>query len=649
MRWRTNLVLLLVAGLLSAYIAVFESGGPSWESAGKVFPRIEPADIVEIEVRSVPSQAEIDTGSARPLIRLRRRGPYEWWIEEPIQFRAFLPRVQGLAWELADMVLAAEVPRGSPAEAEAEPAEGALLTVSFQTRSGFEGRVECLRDHPVLKDEMFARVNGRLIITRRSLRQTFTVTLTELRSRAILPVAPPDAVYFAVRGAERRAHKVLAREGESSPWRFGARDNAAGDPADGLQGALADRELVKTVLEGLNGWQVQAFTNDKATDFAAYGLNSPELEIEVRHRDGTRIVAETGKREAGAEGEEVYVRHAGQPFVFRASAAPLASVAKEAEFLRTRWVFDLEGERIVRAAAKSAKGSFVIRSSKQEAKEQEAKVERPGGGGEARRTWVIEGAGAGGPLPGDKQIVDSALGELRQLLIEKFLAVDGEAAASYPYEIEIETESGRKFRLGLGARAPGEPDYPLYPAVRSGDSSRFLVHSLWPERLDLGPYFFKDRAISELESSAVLEVEVAKGKAQWLIMRLPGEIWTVSADTPLRPEKVLDQGFFNRMVLSLHRERFRVRSFLPNLPKERFEECGIGTTDFRLRFSLRTLAGEHRGFRHLRVGYRVAGEDKVPVYYARVDASEPAFTLTAEIPELLDALAAHLEEVTERK
>ncbi len=57
MRPRTNLLLLGIAVLLTAYAAIFETGSPAFLARGRAFKDLEPGEIQEIEI-SRPASAK---------------------------------------------------------------------------------------------------------------------------------------------------------------------------------------------------------------------------------------------------------------------------------------------------------------------------------------------------------------------------------------------------------------------------------------------------------------------------------------------------------------------------------------------------------------------------------------------------------------
>lgn len=188
MRPRVNLLLLVVAVLLTVYAHFFERDPPPGQRLGRAFRELEPRDIVEIEISRVAGPGDQAAGvDVRP-IRLSFEGsPPSWWIVEPIRFDAFYPRVQSIAFDIADLIRVAEVPVGAGPFSEASPRIEAR--VRFKTRLGDERLIEIGPDHPDPQlDFCYVRVGKDAFVTRKEFHRNIHVTLDEVRSRALFPI-----------------------------------------------------------------------------------------------------------------------------------------------------------------------------------------------------------------------------------------------------------------------------------------------------------------------------------------------------------------------------------------------------------------------------------------------------------------------------
>lgn len=642
MRWRMNLALLVVASLLTVWVLVFEEDRTVFEPAGKVFPRLEPSDFVELELSVRAS--EVSSGQPEPPIRLEKRGEYEWWLVEPIEYPGLLPRVQGLIWEIVDMVQVATVAPDSPAFSDAIAPEGPRLSVRFRTSEGAEHRFEIGRDYPDERlDYLYLRVDGEQVhVTRKKLLQNLNVRVRDLRQRALFPIAPPDALRLAVEGPPGELRFAVARESTSAPWVF------EGDPD--LESTRVDRELLEAVLGEVNAWRVDGFVDDTGEDLAEYGLESPRYRIRARHARGFEIELDVGRRFEEGGVPFVYVTRTGRVGVVRAEEGPISWLETGPEELRTRHVFDFASAeaREVVATGKGRRLRLVRRAVSDEDRER----------GRVRTSddevWLVGGADGSDEWVADRPLVGRAIAELREMLIQEFLprAEGPPAPEEFPVRVELELDDGRRLTLYIGEHSDAERDrdFEVYTAARSTDPSRFLVETDWPRRLELGPFVFRDREISSLDPRAVFEVEVSAGDESWWLGRIPREDWSLRTTRPLREGRELDQTLIHEVVRGLGERTFRVREFVPDLPPERYESVGIGRRVHRLSVRLGNVEGDYSGFRRLWIGER-ADTERAPdggpeLYYARTDTTSSPFLLEAELPDGVERLVDHLRDVT---
>lgn len=637
---RTTVILAIIAVALTAYALKVETGRQVFSSAAEAFENLDPPDIISLEITRSLSAEEIAAGADPSTIVLQRRGEFEWDIMEPVSFRGFVPRIKGILWEIADMVNVKDLPGDAP-DARAWCAENGpqvpQVTVSFTTRRGREHTIEVGRPVPGLKDDIYVRIGGKegkIIITRSTVRTAFAAGLEDLRSIALVPISPVDCTEFSVSG-NGKAKKSFEREEKSRRWRF-----AEGSP---LAGLLADRTLTEDLLNDLNSWRIKDFVQpeDVTADFLRErGLDNPRLKLEVVHRRGYRISLEVGNTFSENGREFVWLYSAGEKIVFSGAAGPVKKLLQEVEKFRTTTVFDFLGAEFTEVRCSGGGGDFVL------------KPVGKGPDGVAAKGWLVENLETKVTFAGDRQFVPEALSELRNLLIQKFIEP---AAGTGPDtkqegaigEITVKTETGESHTLRLLHRSedPRDEKFDAYIAERSGDAGRFLIISKWSGRLAQGAEVFRERAISELDPGNVAEVAISRGKTSWVLAFLAGT-WSFSSDQDVLEGRKLDDAIVNRVISALQRGRFRVVGFAPGLKKESYEALGIGTHDFHLRIQMRSFVDEHKGFRVLTVGgaQTIAGEKGF--HYGRVDTSPAPFVLESSFPVLLEKLAAHLSEIT---
>ena len=622
---RTTWLLALLGIGLTVYALVFESGSPSWGKAGRVFPDLEAAAIQKIEITTPATEAGGGIIEPARTMRFEREvSPPAWWIVEPIRFEAFYAKVDSMAYGLADATRIAEAAGVSTALPP-----GAPIVVRLEARGGRKEMIEIGADHP---DPAFpftyCRAGGEVFVTRKEFRKLFVASLDDLRSRALVPVPLSDLTGLEVEGRES-PRKRFERDPGSGSWRLK-------EPLD----ALADRERLDEIAGELNAWTIAEYVDDAADEppeLAKYGLKEPRLKLSVRHRAGRSVSLEIG---APSGNELVHVRQTGQPYVFTASSKPLAPLLEPTENQRSRFVFDVGLEEVEEIRLESSDRGAVLRRIDTRG----AKDAPP------ERTWTVTATESKTSFPGDSALIDTLVAGLKKLLVLKFLdALPEHAGIEKPLlQIDVATGSGRKLTLRLGGRSrePEDRGLPIHHAAVPGEPGGYLVRSELPDIFARsGGHAFRKRDLSELDVSLVAQVDIIDGDAEWSLLRLRGEDWTLSDDTPLvRGE--LDTARVSALVSWFHRDRLRAIRFLPDL--QDFASKGLELVPPRRGVVLGALVqGDWPPghFRKLVLGNAEEGLEEEPL--ARVDSpGVPPFTVSNELRAAFDAAVEHLRAVT---
>jgi hypothetical protein len=629
---RSTLKLLAIAAALTAYWIAFEreSAGPE-ANAGRVFPDLEVDDIVELEIARASRPREASLGiDSRPIKLRQERSPSAWWIVEPIRFEALYPRAQAIAHALAGAVRIAEAPAGSSAFSG-----GADVVVRFTTRRGDERVLEIGAEHPAADlDFSYARLGGEVFVTRKDFRKTFLVTLTEMRSRTLIPVAPADAIGLSVEGDAAFAKRV-ERDPAAGTWRLR-------EPVD----ALADRELTEALLLELNGWTVTDFLKDDALrpeDLAPYGLATPRAVISVRARGGRTVTVHAGA-DHGADG--VHVRLAGEPHVFAAPRGPLEEAMRPPEALRSRFLLDLGLDEIEEVRVEGAGGDLVL--ARLEVAPRPADRE-PG----PAHAWRVSGSLAGETIPGDRELIDGLVGTLRRTLILKFIG-GGVAPAAIGldpplWRVLLRTAGGRRLELRIGtpSDAPEDAGLDIHHVAVPGEPGAFQVKTELPALLAAGPGAFRDRRVSRLDPASVRAIKVVSAGGSWELARTgPGEPWMlrVGATSPIAEVRELESARVDQL-LGLLGETFRAIRFLPGIAS--YAEQGIELESPRRAIAIERIEGPAQGvFRKIVFGDAAEGSPE-PEVLARMDLPGlPPFTVPRDLSRLFDGLVEHLRAVT---
>jgi hypothetical protein len=657
MSWRANLVLLVVAVLLSGYVFFFENRAPSWQRLGRFFPNLEPRDIFEIEIAQPAARMDSALGlDLRPV--LPRYEAYEeeterWWIVKPFRFPAIHARTQGIRYLIADLLRVAEV---GP-ETNAFPPEGPVLSVRFKTRQAEEWTVEVGNDHVDPEwDVTYVRVDGDTFVTKKEFRKNAQVVLDNLRSRALCPVGVSDAqrirIELAAAGGEPRRERLLVRDGTSNRWRLE-------EPLS----ALADRAYVEDLIEELVSWRVREFVQDDVKGeeaLARFGLAKPRIVLTVAGKDGRSFTVEIGddvpgkllssSEEAEAALPQVYARHAGKPFVYRVEAGVLDLLQQGVETFRSRYLFELGTDTVTRLRAEIMRG------------------QRAGDGVEIREVivgdddprWQVRDLRTDEVVPGDEATITGILEEIRRLKIDRFLAAEEVAGLdvglSPPWAtVQMTTAGERELQYSLGARSQDPVDVGLdvFYTQRQGEPGAYLALSRLRRLLESASHAFRNRSLSTVDPVDVHELEFYLRGAEsgttlrWSVGRVPGAAWVVSEDTPLEPGRQLDSDLIDQLVAELHHDTFRALRYYPEIRD--FAEHRIELTRPQLGLRLVSVGeGDYEGFRKLVVGLPLEEATGIE-YLARVDLDGvPPFAVNSQVPTLLEKITRHLKGITRR-
>ena len=649
---RTVCILLIAAGLLTAWYALFERE-PLGQKTGPVFPQIAFADVEEMEL--IPGASSQSIMASAPPVLLRKDPSGQWRIVRP-DVAAHIPRVESILWGIVDLQKIAAL-ASSEGSSAFDPA-GPEATVRLKTRSGEEHRVAVGRDHPnTAFDLCYARLDDKdLFLTRKAFKKNLHSRLDDLRSRALFPVPRESAVRIEVLG-EPLARKSVRREEGGDGWRF-----------DEPEPAQAGRDEIARVLDDLNAWQVDSFVRDEDGDLKPYGLDPPRTVIALTDRQGRRTAVEIGG--AAHEKGRIHVRWSGKPFVMTAVEAPVLELERPAENLYSKYVIQLGAAEIVAVVVSpggsGSPGGFTLRRAGSKPEAQGAKkTPRP----EKKRPESLDGPPAWEivepgkePFAGDADRLRGILETLQLLLVKRYIPqpkgdLPPETGLGSPLlRLEVSTDAGARHILTIGRPAQGSDEATqgiLYIAVE-GEPFYYQVKrtATIPEDLLKGPVWFKNTRISKLDPENLREFEITlrteAGERTWTLGR-PDDAWTFWADGDFIPVegKSLNQKLVKNVVALLGKEAFRVDSWRSG--EMDFAARKIAGDRFQIRISLMEVTGAPSGFQRLFIGQEEAVEGIAIGNWARVNApglADLPFILECQAVRVFQDLADHLQEIT---
>lgn len=645
MRPRTVSTLAALAALLTGYYWLFERDAAPWVTpTGAVFPRLQFADVEEVELAPGAFARAAGVPSDPILIRKVKDERGSWWeIVEP-RVPANQPRVESIVWSLVELQRIHDVPAGGAAAVFAP--EGPEVTVRFRTSQGEEHRLEVGRDHPdPALDLVHVRLDGEgLFLTRKAFHKNLNSRLDDLRSRSLIPIPRAEAVRLEVTG-DPAIKKAIRRAEAGEDWRFEEPDLAP-----------AGREAMALVLDELNAWKVETFVRDGPGDLAAFGLDPPRAVVALTDHRKKRVAVEVGGE--APEAGRLYVKWAGQPMVMTASEAPVKPLLRPAEILYSQFVLQLGASRIVEVEVAPVAGAgFTLRRTRSPPPPPVNPRSRTIPAESEEEAWQVEEAG-GARYPGDVKRIHTLAGELAHLPVKKYIPARPEAGpfngqAQPALEIRIRTDSGPGAALSLGRPVdPGEERQSIAYVTAEGEQFVFQVITRLLDELPRGGVRFRDRFIPAPSPSDVYSLEVTRrtpsGERQWSLGRV-AEVWRLPDDGKLKASRPPDRDLVEAVVRRLGREVLSAIEWMPAGTDLASRE--LGEDSFRTRIHVRAR-GEKPYSQRLYLGAPSGVEGAEGARWARIDLPELKdlpFLLPLEVDQKINELVEHLEGITTRE
>jgi hypothetical protein len=492
MHGRTLILLVLLVGVLGA-VAFWQKGR---EEAGtfvlveRLFPGVETSRITSLRLDHIERSFHL---------RLERGdGDTPWRITDPIEY----PAEPGMVERLLDVVAhhRGGVPMGDPGTESFDPPR-AIVTVEWTGADGVTressievGPVDLDGDH-VLVRSAGAQGPGPVRRTLRNVDTLLARTLEEWRSHRLSRLAPRAVVAFTRtgtvflpgEGGEEDLPETLwldlfvEREGRG--WRMVRPD-----------GVRADGEAVELLVSAVARVEVVNFVADVAESreaLALFGLDQPEVRLDMRDQRGKREVIEFGRAVINGSW---FARRVGGPHVFEVAHHTVMALTPPSELFMDRRLTRLARERVGKLVIEGARGS----------EEGELVISRvvgggagavaPGGvvgqGSRSGTGWIVEQDGV--LWPADPQRVSTLLAVLEQAQVERYFR-DGEL----PTETLAAIGDAGRFRLTGGGVTEGG----VFGEVWSGEEG--LAGHLYRRDGDRLACLMPEQVLEALSTSAL--------------------------------------------------------------------------------------------------------------------------------------------------
>lgn len=363
------------------------------------------------------------------------------------------------------------------------------------------GAVDLDRKH------VFARVDGVVLRTSMNLDSTLERDLPGWRDRRIVKLDPASVVSVRRSGtlvldaSLPAVELTLAAESTQSGWRASSPWNAALDP-DAIQGLVANACFL----------QARTFLADSAAQFPLFGLDQPDLRLELGLADGSEQVLLL-RREPQTEGWICCL--AGSVHVYRVDDIGIVFLSMPSDGLLDMRLVRIERERVERIELVGAKRTLTLR--------------REG------NLWMLEAA-LGGAARADSLAVADLLGEIDAARVTRYLvAEDARTFEAGPHLASLGVfASDAQLRIEFGAEHSAGPALEGRLFQRSGEDVVGVVDARIAAIASRSWEELSERQMIRLPEAGIARIELSRGplrraylrdssSGRWLVEGTPTE------------------------------------------------------------------------------------------------------------------------------
>jgi len=330
MRFRTTLILLLVAVGLGAYVYFVEVPKATEQAQKKTL----------LEFKGDDATAVTLTYPDRTIELVKTDGT--WRLLKPLDTAADQTAVRNLVNAIADCEVKKDIDKPE-SNLAAYGLDKPMVTITVRLKDKELPAIEVGKNTPVGFSTYATLASDKKIrLVNSAFRSGMDKQPKDLRDKTILTFNDKDVDQVSLRGDGKDI--LLTRKDDA--WRLER-------PAD----APADAATVRTLLSGLRTMRAVDFPSDSASDLASYGLNSPRLTIVLRLAKGneqkTVLLGNTTDK------KEVYLKLADAPTVYTVSDWVFGDLNKNAKDFRDKTVLHFDSSAVQELQIKRSDGSLV--------------------------------------------------------------------------------------------------------------------------------------------------------------------------------------------------------------------------------------------------------------------------------------------------
>jgi hypothetical protein len=311
MRGVRSLIVLLVIAIPLGWYALRESRQPATDDKKqeKVFPDVK-ADAVD--------QVTIKSASGDRTTAVKKDNT--WQVTQPLAVKADEAELSGITSNLASLEVQRVIDE-QPSDLKQYSLDPARIEIDF--KSGGQEHTLLVGQKTPTASDLYAKLPGkpRVFLIASYLDTTFNRTTFDLRDKTVLAFDRDKLDHVTLKDAKRTI--VLAKQG--ADWRLTS-------PVE----ARADFSAVEGMVGRINTAQMKAITATDPTDLKQYGLDEPTATITIASGSSTASLLIGKKAGDGV----AYAKDASRPLVFTIDTAIADDLAKSADDLRQKDLFD---------------------------------------------------------------------------------------------------------------------------------------------------------------------------------------------------------------------------------------------------------------------------------------------------------------------
>ena len=322
MNFKTTLIILLVFIIFGGSYLLFFQDNPADES-DTIQPNIGTAYALDKnEIRRM--RISFNDAAYAPF-SLTKDVDSNWQLAEPIAADAQAAKINEMLGDLLNKKIKRTLDVTTLAQYELDPPK---IQIQLWT-TGETPAKTFLIGKKTVNYSVYAKEasESHIFLIESSALEDFTKSATDLRDRSVLKFDPDEVTALTLRVTGNS--QIRCRKREMNRWTMD-------EPVE----TEADVKEIQSILSALDTLKVAVFTGDGVANFAAYGLDSPRIQVRLDFADGeAQMLLIGGDDEASGR---IYAKRADMDSVYAVNREILTTLNKTVFNLRSKRVIDFQ-------------------------------------------------------------------------------------------------------------------------------------------------------------------------------------------------------------------------------------------------------------------------------------------------------------------